>query len=140
MRSGPPRTLRSTPRVLLAVLPLLNILASSGLTSDHDLDAVEFFSGVQSIAKGFRYLGMRSMGIDRRDSDDRCLLSSQGFLLALQLLRRCKAGALTWWAPPCGTWVFMSRGSTKRSPGPCKFSVKVWEGRFMGQNKLRYVV
>ena len=41
--------------------------------------------------------------------------TSEGFVLALNVLRRLLPKGLSWWAPPCGTWVYMSRGSTGRS-------------------------
>ena len=35
--------------------------------------------------------------------------------MALQMLRRCLPHAVSFWAPPCGSWVFLNRGTAKRS-------------------------
>jgi hypothetical protein len=79
-----------------------------------DLDLVEFFSGVMSIAGGCRYLGLMTAAYDSALHPDMDFMSAAGLLLAVQLIRRCKPGAILWLGPPCSSWVFMSRGSTGR--------------------------
>ena len=37
-----------------------------------------------------------------------------GFLFTLQLTRRMRPGATLWVAIPCGSWVFLSRATTRR--------------------------
>ena len=43
------------------------------------------------------------------------ILDPLGFSYAVELMLRVKPKGLVHFAPPCGTWVFMSRGSTGRS-------------------------
>ena len=41
-------------------------------------------------------------------------MSDQGYLLAVQLVRRCMVGAVLWLGVPCATWIWLSRSSTGR--------------------------
>ena len=42
-------------------------------------------------------------------------MSKMGLAVTLQALRQCRSGGIVHLAPPCSSWVFLSRGSTKRS-------------------------
>lgn len=46
-----------------------------------------------------------------------CVLSNDRFILLLPMaeVRSLRRGCLWWCAPPCSTWVYLSRGSTGRS-------------------------
>eukprot|EP00969_Alexandrium_andersonii_P178867 7907607-Alexandrium_andersonii.AAC.1 len=56
-------------RVLRILQPLLVTLAA--LDASQQLDCVEYFSGVQSVTGGFKYLGMSAAGIDKADDPER---------------------------------------------------------------------
>jgi hypothetical protein len=78
------------------------------------LDFVEVFAGEQSVSKGLRLLGYRGMSMDLRLSLDHDILTPIGLLTLIVAVARLRPGGILWAAPPCSTWVFMSRGSTMR--------------------------
>eukprot|EP00969_Alexandrium_andersonii_P090508 3995682-Alexandrium_andersonii.AAC.1 len=93
--------------------PLLALLAAQpGLVQERDLDCVEYFAGVRSIQRGFIFLKMDAAFFDSTVGPCMDLLTKAGYLTALQYARRLKRGALAWMAPPCGSWVVISRGET----------------------------
>ena len=77
-----------------------------------DMDFVELFAGEAAVSYGMRALGYRGWTMDLRISLDHDLLSAAGFLQLLACLARLRPGGVFWAAPPCSTWVFMSRHST----------------------------
>jgi hypothetical protein len=79
-----------------------------------DMDFVELFAGEAAVSYGMRALGYRGWTMDLRISLDHDLLSAAGFLQLLACLARLRPGGVFWSAPPCSTWVFMSRHSTGR--------------------------
>jgi len=85
-----------------------------------DLEVLECFCGVQSIIRGAEYLMGKGLGIDilspnAEPQPHRNIGTLRGFLLALRTLVRVKVGGLLWLAPPCSSWVWISRGTNKRS-------------------------
>ena len=79
-----------------------------------DMDFVELFAGEAAVSRGMRGFGYRGWTMDLRISLDHDLLSPAGFLQLLACLARLRPGGVFWAAPPCSTWVFMSRHSTGR--------------------------
>ena len=79
-----------------------------------DQDFVELFAGEAAVSQGMRLLGHSGFTMDLRISLDHDLLSPAGFVMLLSCLARLRPGAVFWAAPPCSTWVFMSRHSTGR--------------------------
>ncbi len=90
------------------------LFGASCCPEERDLDFVEVFAGEQSISKGLRLLGMRGLSMDGRISVDHDVLTPVGFLALLRGVMRLRPGGLLWAAPPCSTWIFLSRHSTMR--------------------------
>ena len=76
---------------------------------------LEFFAGNESISKGMRLYGYSGLSFDLRRCADHNFLTPCGFLSALAACMMVRRGGLVWWAPPCSSWVFMSRSSTGRA-------------------------
>ena len=85
----------------------------------HDaLEPVDFeeeFAGRHKISAACFEAGLRVICRDREMSRHLDVLTGVGFLAALQGLRRLRRQGLYWSAPPCSTWVWVSRGSSGRS-------------------------
>ena len=79
-----------------------------------DMDFVELFAGEAVVSEGMRAFGYRGWTMDLQISLDHDLLSPAGFVQLLACLARLRPGSVFWAAPPCCTWVFMSRHSTGR--------------------------
>ena len=77
---------------------------------------MELFAGCHSICNGVRRLGLSAVSLDFSTVsyyDD--INSTTGFLRALTYVIGLLPMGLLWLAPPCSSWVFMSRGSTHRT-------------------------
>ncbi|CAL1165178.1 unnamed protein product [Cladocopium goreaui] len=57
---------------------------------------------------------MKSRALDVSYSRKMDLTTQFGFILAVNYVRHLIRGGVAWFAMPCNSWVFMSRGSTKR--------------------------
>jgi hypothetical protein len=79
------------------------------------LGLVGFFAGEQSVTKGLRLVGYKGDPVDVRLNSNHDLLTPCGFLVAITMIFSVCKGGLVWIAPPCSTWVWMSRSSTGRS-------------------------
>eukprot|EP00969_Alexandrium_andersonii_P125790 5561289-Alexandrium_andersonii.AAC.1 len=83
-------------RVVRGLLPLLAMLNRvPDPEPEEQLDAIEFFCGVKSVTGGFRYLNMNAVGVDKAHAEERSLLTSSGFMIALSLIRRLRPGSVT---------------------------------------------
>ena len=98
------------------------------------LSAVEIFSGVGSIARGFRHFGFDSIPVDAKYAtsppDLHDILSPVGLCFILGLLLRLRPGSALWLAPVCSTWLWCSRSKTLRCwtlPHGCEDTAGVWE-------------
>ena len=108
---------------------------TSGLCQEPDLDCLELFAGHAMVTRVFREHGYAACAFDcamdefgRQEHD---LLSTRGFVLAVQLARRLKKGAVLLAGPPCSTWTFMNRGTAQRSqacPDGADHILQVQEG------------
>ena len=72
------------------------------------ITAVEFFAGVMSITKLLRALGKQAEPFDARHSRSHDLNTLVGLVSAIWLLLRVVPGGLTWFAPPCSSWVSLA--------------------------------
>ncbi len=99
------------------------LFGPTGEPATRDLDFLETFAGDSSISRGLRLQGLVGAAMDLRFDAKHDIMTSVGFLCALKLLARVRPGGLFWSAPPCSSWVFMSRGSTGRHE-----SVAGWHG------------
>lgn len=100
-------------RVLAWLLPIATLIVSANIVQD--LDGVEFFSGCESITRGMTNHGLVCMPFDKVIDPMLNLNSDAGFAHAIELVMRLRPGSLIWGAPPCSSFVFMSRGTTLRS-------------------------
>lgn len=99
----------------LAVL-LSTLVASFGEVSDGEATFFqEDFAGDHNLSRAIWFAGIPVICRDIRDSRHLDWLSTWGFLIALQGLRHMAKHGLAWFAPPCSSWIWLSRGSTFRS-------------------------
>lgn len=107
---------------LRTILPLLIGLGLVGHQLEVQvptrLDFVEFFAGDRAVTHGMRLLGYIGEPVDVRISSCHDLLTPCGFFVALAFIMQVRRGGVCWLAPPCSTWVWMSRSSTGRVHGP----------------------
>ena len=80
-----------------------------------DKDFAEFFAGDQAVTDGLRLLGFKGDPVDVRINSFHNLLTPTGFFIALTIIMRVRKGGVCWFAPPCSSWVWMSRASTGRA-------------------------
>ena len=78
----------------------------------------EVFAGEAAISKGMRALGFLGRSLDQSYHKSMDVLTPAGYLLWLNTALDVVPGGVFWRAPPCGTWVWMSRGTTKRHRQP----------------------
>ena len=79
------------------------------------VDFVEYFCGTGRLTKAVMALGREAKFFDiaRNAWDD--ILTDVGFARALLMALSIRAGGVAWFAVPCSSFVFMSRGHTKRT-------------------------
>jgi hypothetical protein len=105
------------PSVLVSLLAALqSVFGDLDATQGELLSFVELFAGDESVSKGLRLLEYWGKSYDLRKNPDHDFLSPQGYLACMLSVLRCHRGAVCWSAPPCSTWVWLSRHSTGRSP------------------------
>ena len=83
---------------------------------DDKLQAAEIFAGDANLTAAFRAFGMSCASMDKAtnpDTDD--VLSDVGKGRLLYTVVKLAPGGLPWLAPPCSSWVWMSRRTSKRS-------------------------
>ena len=76
-------------------------------------DFAELFAGEQSVTNGLRCFGFEGIPMDQKYGCD--LLSAVGFAAAVVAILKIRCGGILWAAPPCSSWVWISRGSTGRT-------------------------
>ena len=107
-----PRTIKFSA---LAVL-LSTLVHSFGDVKDGEATFFqEDFAGDHNLSRAIWLAGIPVICRDIRDSRHLDWLSTLGFLITLQGLRHMARGGLAWFAPPCSSWIWLSRGSTRRS-------------------------
>lgn len=84
---------------------------------ERDLACVELFSGIGAIACAFRRFGSQADEYDclRHDPDEN-ILTTVGFLKALQKVLRLEKRGLLYVGLPCASYIFMSSSQHRRSP------------------------
>ena len=100
------------PRTLLLATAFL--AARSGQLQ-RDLDMVEMYAGEAQLCKEATSAGLKAIPFEVTTNKHNNVMTDVGFLRAATLILRLKHGAVLWCGTPCSTWVFMSRGSTRRS-------------------------
>ena len=101
-----------------ALQALLIQMYGCGRQPDRDITFVEIFAGEASVSKGMRLLGYEGQTLDLRKSLTHDILTPAGFLTAMAAAMRIRRGGVLWAAPPCSTWIFLSRHSTGRDKDP----------------------
>jgi hypothetical protein len=100
------------------LLPILIGLGCIGpnlqVTTKPSRNFVEFFAGDRSVTLGLRLIGYVGTPVDVRLNEGHDFMTPLGFLLAVAMIWSVAPGGLVWFAPPCSTWVWMSRHSTGR--------------------------
>lgn len=106
-----------------------------------DLGCLELFAGEGAVNKGFQRLGWSAAAVDLRYGECMNILAASGFAcgpqcmstilqhtsspmvkflmgrrLSWKLTLRLRPNGILWAAPVCSSWVYMSRGSTLRTP------------------------
>ena len=80
-----------------------------------DLDVVELESGVEAVTRAARARGHRAQPYDiKRDPVLEDILQERGFLYAVTLVMRLRAGGLLGQAPVCSSFVGLNIVNTKR--------------------------
>ena len=97
---------------------LLIQMYGRGREPDRDFSFVETFAGEAAVSRGMRLMGFAGETLDARRSVAHDILTPTGFLVTLAAVMRIRRGGLFWAAPPCSTWVFLSRHSTGRHKNP----------------------
>ncbi len=78
----------------------------------------EAFAGNAAVSRGVAALGYPSVGLDMEYHPEHDVLTPAGFLNLLGLALDVVEGGVLWAAPPCSTWVWLSRSSTGRNKAP----------------------
>lgn len=79
------------------------------------LDVVDAFCGEAALSTYYREQGLRAGRFDLNDGESGDILSTIGFLNILRLVLQIKPGGLLFGGPPCGSWVWINRATSKRS-------------------------
>ena len=99
------------PRLLAIILALKACCGETELRCD---EFAEFFAGVQSITGGFRCHGFTGVAFDTKYGPQCDFLTINAFAAAVLAILKIRCGGVLWVAPPCSSWVWMSRSSTGR--------------------------
>ena len=103
-------------QVPIALFHILNFLSCASVVHQRDLDFVEYFSGLGEVHHAFSRAGCAAAGYDYcQDAKLQNILSTEGFLNAVQWARRVRAGGHVHMGIVCSSWVWISRSTTRRS-------------------------
>ncbi len=80
-----------------------------------ELDFAELFAGKGAVHRHLMDLGYRGKAMDREHCVDHDLLQPMGMVVATRIAASIRPGGVLWLAPPCSSWVWISRGSTGRN-------------------------
>ncbi len=78
------------------------------------LDFAECFAGHGAVHRALAGLGYTGRALDREYCAGHDVLKPVGFLCLMSTCLELKPGGVLWAAPPCSTWVWLSRHSTGR--------------------------
>ena len=88
-----------------------------GFSNSRDLDCAEFYCGLGAVTRAMQARGARAVGYDiGKDPRLQDFCSPLGYSTALQWSRRLRRGtSLVWLGTVCSTWVFLNRGTSRRT-------------------------
>ena len=78
------------------------------------LDFAEVFAGAGAVSSSLAALGYRGRALDREHHASMDFLQPLGLLLALRAAMAIHPGGVMWLAPPCSSWVWLTRHSSGR--------------------------
>ncbi len=87
---------------------------AAGFVESYNLTYVELFAGDRAWSRGMVLLGFEGRSWDARYNKSMDLLTPTGFMLVVMSVLSMHVGAVLLAAPPCSSWIFMSRFSTGR--------------------------
>lgn len=116
--------------VPLAMLHFVDFVVQSTdpMDSARDLDVVDAFAGGAAISTVFGEDGKKVGRFDLLDGPDGDIMSMHGFFNCVRLVLKLKPRALLFGGPPCSSWVFINRATSRRSAS-----------RAMGDQKMEHV-
>ena len=94
---------------------IAEVLCDPQLLVTRDLDCLELFAGVGSVAKAAAELGHNSATFDKADNEAHDICTTDGLHRAVHFLMRIKEGGLLWAAPVCRSWGWMNSCKCKRT-------------------------
>ena len=94
---------------------IAEVLCDPQLLVTRDLDCLELFAGVGSVAKAAAELGHNSATFDKADNESHDICTTDGLHRAVHFLMRIKEGGLLWAAPVCRSWGWMNSCKCKRT-------------------------
>ena len=119
MSDFPPRPRKPRAMALFnRIVPHIAEIQRHQLCDGSPLSFVELFAGDAAVSKGLRLFGYSGLSFDMRYSELHNFLTPSGYLAALAAIMPIHVGGVVWMAPPCSTWVWVSRHSTKRARVP----------------------
>ncbi len=83
-------------------------------TAEQTLHFAEIFAGRAAVSRALANLGFQGRCMDRDYHEGHDIMKPMGLLLVLSTALELMPGGVFWCAPPCSTWVFMSRATTGR--------------------------
>lgn len=92
---------------------LLELLRTS--PDAEELDFGELFAGQGAVSSSLAALGYRGRALDRERCPDMDMLRPLGMAIALRVALSIRPGGCMWLAPPCSSWVWLTRGSSGRN-------------------------
>jgi hypothetical protein len=100
---------------MIPLLLYLETTCPTGPEGPRSADFAEFFAGDAEISKHLRAFGFEGFSYDLRHGEFMDILTAVGFLTCLNMVRKLKPLGLAWFAPPCSSWILISRGKTGRN-------------------------
>ena len=80
------------------------------------LKCADIFSGTGNMAAAFGAFGMLSSTFEKQnDPEGQDVTTDKGMGILLYMIARVEPGGIVWLGPPCSSWVWLSRSTTKRS-------------------------
>ena len=104
------------PDIFFHILAIMNICGSFRNASD--LDCVEWFCGQREITHAAQRAGFDAVGYDYDQDNQRQNMNTPiGMIVALQWARRLRKllESLGWFGTVCSSWIFLCRGTSKRT-------------------------
>ncbi len=116
-------------QLALRILPYILGLRAAGYDARPLLSYVELFAGESAISRGLSAFGYNGHRFDARYSESHNFLTPVGYLAAVAAIMRIHVNGVVWFGPPCSTWVWMSRHSTKRNEDLHRCYLGFWSSR-----------